>query len=277
MSAPFTVIIPARYASTRLPGKPLLDIAGKPMIQRVYEQACLSAAERVIIATDDQRIADCCQGFGAEVCLTSADHPSGTDRLQEVVTRLRLADDTVVVNVQGDEPLLPAATIDQVASNVQAHNVMMATLSEPIVDVRDVFDRNVVKVVSNQQGIALYFSRAAIPWSRASYGHTTVPDTLPSQVLPSETLSSQTLSSETPPLATLVQRHVGIYAYRVSLLNQFVQWGACALEHIEALEQLRAMWHGVAIHVAPCVETPPHGVDTEQDLQKVRDHFQGAV
>ena len=169
----YTVIIPARYASTRLPGKPLLEIAGKPMIQRVYEQACKSSAQRVLIATDDHRIADVAAGFGAEVCMTLASHESGTDRLQEVVTQLQLADDEIVVNVQGDEPLIPPAVIDQVATNM-ANNAKagIATLSEKITDPDTVFDPNAVKVVSARNGLALYFSRAPIPWYRDGFAGT---------------------------------------------------------------------------------------------------------
>ena len=243
----FTVVIPARFGSSRLPGKPLADIAGKPMIQHVYERALESHAGRVIIATDDERIERAAKSFGAEVCMTLASHPSGTDRLQEVAALRNMADDELVVNVQGDEPLIPAAVINQVAENLDnAKDAGAATLSDPITDPGQVFDPNVVKVVSDASGYALYFSRATIPWARDDFAREP-------QVIPD-----------------CIRRHIGVYAYRVSLLNQFVQWGVSPLENLEALEQLRLMWHGHKIHVADAVETPPHGVDTEQDLEAVR-------
>jgi len=244
----FRVIIPARFASTRLPGKPLQDIAGKTMIQRVYEQARKSSAVDVIIATDDARIEQAARGFGAAVVMTSAQHESGTDRLQEVVSQLGLADDAIVVNVQGDEPLIPPKVIDQVAQNLAGSDAGISTLSEVVDDAELVFDPNVVKVVSDINGYALYFSRAPIPWCRASYqaGRGELPTVMP------------------------VQRHIGIYGYRVGLLHAFVKWGPCPLEKTESLEQLRAMWHGVKIHVQAAVETPPAGVDTAEDLERVR-------
>jgi len=245
----FSVIIPARYASTRLPGKPLLDIAGKPMIQHVYERACESEATRVVIATDDQRIVDVAKGFGAEVCVTSAEHPSGTDRLQEVVRIQGLSADAVVVNVQGDEPLIPPRIINQVAHNLAAEpQASIATLSEPIEDLETLLNPNAVKVVCDHRGKALYFSRAPIPWPRDTFA------TEPKQM----------------PLLGNYQRHVGIYAYRVGLLNDFVTWPPCVLEQNECLEQLRAMWNGAYIHVAQADVQLPAGVDTQQDLDRVR-------
>lgn len=242
----FTVIIPARYASQRLPGKPLLDIAGKPMIQRVYACAQLSEAERVLVATDDQRIAKVVTGFGGEVCMTSADHQSGTDRLQEVVKKLALADEDIVVNVQGDEPLIPAAVINQVAQNL-ADNIeaSCATLCEPLSSREDCFNPNIVKVVSDEKGLALYFSRAPIPWDRDAF------------------------SQANQSVPHLARRHIGIYAYRVSLLHQFVQWPQAALESIEKLEQLRILAHAHKIHVATACEAVPGGVDTPEDLQRL--------
>lgn len=244
----FRVIIPARFASTRLPGKPLLDIGGKPMIQRVYEQACKSSARQVIIATDDARIEAVAKEFGATVVMTAHTHESGTDRLQEVVSKLGLGDQDIVVNVQGDEPLIPPQVIDQVADNLARSVAGISTLSEIIEDPEWVFDPNIVKVVADAQGYALYFSRAPIPWCRATYqaGRGELPTIMP------------------------VQRHIGIYGYRVSLLHDFVKWGPCALEKTESLEQLRALWHGVKIHVQPALETPPPGVDTAEDLERVR-------
>ncbi len=246
----FTVIIPARHASTRLPGKPLLDIAGKPMIQHVYEQAQKSAAQRVVIATDDQRIFDVAEGFGAEVIMTSATHPSGTDRLEEVVRKLNLEDDERVVNVQGDEPLIPPALINQVAENLATNSAAgISTLCEQIDQIDLVFNPNVVKVVFNQQGFANYFSRAPIPWARESFGEQ---------------------GAILPPGAQYF-RHIGIYAYKVSFLKDYVTWQPSMTEKVECLEQLRALSNNVGIHVDLALETPPAGVDTEEDLQRLRD------
>lgn len=244
----FHVIIPARYASQRLPGKPLLDIVGKPMIQRVYEQALLSRASSVTVATDDERILAAVTAFGGNVQMTSAAHETGTDRLAEVARQLALADDAVVVNVQGDEPLIPPTVINQVADNLWMSGAAMATLSEPVVESAQVFNPNVVKVVVNAQGMALYFSRAPIPWVRQSYGN----------------------GDGELPAGGVVQRHIGLYAYRVAFLSRYVGWAPCPLEQLESLEQLRALWHGERIHVAQAVETPPGGVDTEADLASVR-------
>ncbi|PYC24639.1 3-deoxy-manno-octulosonate cytidylyltransferase [Aquipseudomonas alcaligenes] len=249
MSHTFTVVIPARYASSRLPGKPLQDIAGKPMIQHVWEQAKKSSAARVVVATDDVRILEACQGFGAEVLMTRVDHNSGTDRLAEVATQLGLAADAIVVNVQGDEPLIPPAIIDQVAANLAANpQAGIATLAEPIEDVQALFNPNVVKVVSDKSGLALTFSRAPIAWARDSFARNR--DALPEGVP--------------------YRRHIGIYAYRAGFLHDFVAWGPCWLEDTECLEQLRALWHGVRIHVADALEAPPAGVDTPEDLERVR-------
>lgn len=249
MSTAFTVVIPARYASTRLPGKPLQDIAGKPMVQHVWEQAKKSAAERVVVATDDARIVEACQAFGAEVVLTRVDHNSGTDRLAEVATHLGLAADAIVVNVQGDEPLIPPLIIDQVAANLARNSqAAIATLAEPIEAVQALFNPNVVKVVTDQNGLALTFSRAPLPWARDAFAQDR--DTLPSGIP--------------------YRRHIGIYAYRAGFLHDFVSWGPCWLEEGESLEQLRALWHGVRIHVADALEAPPTGVDTAEDLERVR-------
>lgn len=250
MSHAFTVVIPARYASSRLPGKPLLDIAGKPMIQHVWEQACRSAAARVVVATDDARIEQACLAFGAEVVMTRADHESGTDRLAEVASKLHLADDAIVVNVQGDEPLIPPALIDQVAQNLAAHTeAAMATLAEPLADITALYNPNVVKVIGDKHGLALTFSRAPFPWARDQMAQgplTELPASIP------------------------YRRHIGIYAYRAGFLQQFVSWGPCWLEMTECLEQLRALWHGCRIHVADALEAPPAGVDTAEDLARVR-------
>jgi 3-deoxy-manno-octulosonate cytidylyltransferase (CMP-KDO synthetase) len=245
----YSVVIPARYGSSRLLGKPLLDIAGKPMVQRVYERACESSATRVVIATDDERIRDAAVGFGAQVCMTSTEHPSGTDRIEEVTRSLDLSEKEIVVNVQGDEPLIPPAVIDQVAANLAANeDAGIATLSEPIQAVEELFNPNVVKVVCDERGRALYFSRAPLPWNRDAWA-----DGRP--------------RAGTPVAA---DRHLGIYAYRVSFLRSFVTWPPAHLETTEALEQLRAMAHGVVIHVQTAAETVPPGVDTVEDLEHVR-------
>lgn len=248
----FSVVIPARYASTRFPGKPLADIAGKPMIQHVYERSLLSDADKVIIATDDERIADVARGFGAEICMTRNDHPSGTDRLQEVVQQLGLYADDIVVNVQGDEPLIPPRVINQVAHNLMAEpEAGIATLSEPIEDVESVLNPNVVKVVADTRGMALYFSRAPIPWPRDAFAK----------------------NQDVMPDGYSWQRHIGIYAYRVKMLNDFVRWEPAPIEETECLEQLRAMWNGAKIHVAQADELPPAGVDTPEDLERIRTLF----
>ncbi len=250
----YSVIIPARYASTRLPGKPLLDIAGKTMLQRVWERCGESGAQQVIVATDDDRIAAAATGFGAEVCMTSPDHASGTDRLQEVAAKLRLGDDAIVVNVQGDEPLIPPALIEQVAANLARNpQAGIATLSEPLERIEEVMNPNIVKVVADRDGLALYFSRAPIPWARDSFGG----------------------GAPELPASGNYQRHIGIYAYRAGLLHQFVEWGPAAVENTECLEQLRAMWNGARIHVAPAVESMPGGVDTAEDLERIRGLFAG--
>ncbi|MGN2406632.1 3-deoxy-manno-octulosonate cytidylyltransferase [Pseudomonas syringae] len=249
MTTNFTVVIPARYGSSRFPGKPLKVIAGKPMVQLVWEQARKSSAQRVVVATDDVRIFEACQAFGAEVLMTRDDHNSGTDRLAEVAMQLGLAADAIVVNVQGDEPMIPPAVIDQVASNLAAHpEAGISTLAEPIDDVAALFNPNVVKVSSDINGLALTFSRAPLPWARDALA--TNRDELPAGV----------------PL----RRHIGIYAYRAGFLHDFVIWGPCMLENTENLEQLRALWNGVRIHVADAIEAPPAGVDTPEDLERVR-------
>jgi 3-deoxy-manno-octulosonate cytidylyltransferase (CMP-KDO synthetase) len=245
----YTVVIPARYGSTRLPGKPLLDIGGKPMIQRVWEQACGSSAGAVVVATDDERIAEAVESFGATACMTSTEHPSGTDRLQEVASKLGLGDDEIVVNVQGDEPLIPPAVIDQVADNL-ANNAQagMATLCEPIEDVHTLTNPNVVKVVSDANGMALYFSRATIPWPRDAFAR----------------------DASAMPARGEWFRHIGIYAYRTRFLHEYVTWQPAPLELLESLEQLRALYNGVGIHVAPARAEVPGGVDTQADLDAVR-------
>lgn len=249
MTTDFTVVIPARYGSSRFPGKPLKVIAGKPMVQLVWEQARKSSAQRVVVATDDVRIFEACQAFGAEVLMTRDDHNSGTDRLAEVAMQLGLAADAIVVNVQGDEPMIPPAVIDQVASNLAAHpEAGISTLAEPIDDVAALFNPNVVKVSSDINGLALTFSRAPLPWARDALA----------------------ANRDELPAGVPFRRHIGIYAYRAGFLHDFVSWGPCMLENTENLEQLRALWNGVRIHVADALEAPPAGVDTPEDLERVR-------
>ena len=242
----FVVVIPARYASTRLPGKPLADIHGKPMVQHVVEKALQSGADRVIVATDDERVQQALQTTGVEVCMTSKDHQSGTERLAEVCRHYGFAADTIVVNVQGDEPLIPPAIIRQVADNLAAASAPMATLSVPIRDAEEAFNPNAVKVVTDKDGYALYFSRASIPWDRDAFAR-----------------SREQIGDH-------YQRHIGIYAYRAGFIQRYVDWAPSVLEQVEALEQLRVLWYGEKIHVAQALQAPPVGVDTQADLDKVR-------
>lgn len=244
----FIVVIPARYGSSRLPGKPLADIAGKPMIQWVYQQAQLSGAARVVVATDDQRIADVAAGFGAEVCLTAETHQSGTERLNEVRQQLALAAETIVVNVQGDEPLIPPDNIRQVAENLQLHpEAQVATLAAPVARMDEWLDPNVVKVVTDQQGMALYFSRAAIPYDRDGL-----------------------LDREPQMKSQFWRRHIGLYGYRAGFLEDYVAWPTSPLEKLESLEQLRVLWYGGKIHVDDAQEAHSAGVDTMEHLEKIR-------
>jgi 3-deoxy-manno-octulosonate cytidylyltransferase (CMP-KDO synthetase) len=241
-------VSPARYASTRLPGKPLLDIAGRPMVRHVWERATRSSAARVVIATDDERIRTAAEAFGAEVCMTAATHPSGTDRLQEAVAALGLPGEAIVVNVQGDEPLIPPEVIDQVAANLShAADCGMATLCEALDSVEAFLDPNIVKLVRDDRSRAIYFSRAPIPWPRDAFAadRTRLPEGF-------------------RPL-----RHIGIYAYRVEFLHRFVGWPLGVLEGLESLEQLRALEHGVGIHADHACAAIPGGVDTPADLLRV--------
>ena len=248
----FTVIIPARLASTRLPNKPLADIAGKPMIVRVAQQAALSGAARVIVATDHADILDACRTHGIDARRTRGDHPSGTDRIAEVAAALALPDDAVVVNVQGDEPLIDPQLVAAVAARISSQ-VPMATAAHPIATVDDVFNPNVVKVVLDARGRALYFSRATIPWHRDAFAAT-----------------KQALPNGYAPL-----RHIGLYAYGNHFLQAYPALAVSPIEQIEALEQLRVLWHGFPIAVHVTDEAPAAGVDTPEDLARVRQIFAG--
>jgi 3-deoxy-manno-octulosonate cytidylyltransferase (CMP-KDO synthetase) len=247
----FTVLIPARLASTRLPDKPLADIAGVPMIVRVAQQAAKSKARRVVVAADHPSIADACSKHGVESVLTRADHPSGSDRLAEACELLGLDGNDAVVNVQGDEPLIDPSLIDSVAALLdEKPDARMSTAAHAIHDVADLSNTNVVKVVLDSRDMALYFSRALIPWSRDAFAN-----------------GLQAL----PPMPVL--RHIGVYGYRAAFLREFPKMPQAPIEEAEALEQLRALWHGhrIAVHVT---ETPPGiGVDTAADLERVRTHF----
>lgn len=246
----FKVVIPARHASTRLPGKPLAEIAGKPMIQRVWERAGASGAAEVIVATDDAGIAAACRGFGAEVALTRSDHHSGSDRISEVIAARGWGPETIVVNLQGDEPCMPPALIEQVAAGLAGRpGVGVATLAYPISDADTLFDPHVVKVVLDADGQALYFSRAPIPWHRDAFH-----------------------KGKTPlPRGVRFLRHIGLYAYRAGFLQRYVAWPRSPLEVAESLEQLRILWHGERIHVEIAAMEPGPGVDTPEDLKRVAD------
>jgi 3-deoxy-manno-octulosonate cytidylyltransferase (CMP-KDO synthetase) len=244
----FHIIIPARYGSSRFPGKPLEKIAGKAMICHVIDRARESSAASIHVATDDQRIVDMVEEYGAKAILTASDHPSGTDRLQESVSKLGLGNDDIVVNVQGDEPLISHSVIDQVAANLAKHTeCSVATLGEPIESKEDLLNPNIVKVAFRDTGVALYFSRAPIPWDRDGLA------------------STQTDYQPTE----MHRRHLGIYAYRVQALNDFVGWPEGHLERLEKLEQLRFLENGQKIHIDKAVVAGTPGVDTPEDLKRV--------
>ena len=246
----FIVIIPARLASTRLPNKPLADLGGKPMVVRVAERAAMSGAVRIIVATDDDRIRIECTAHGIEVAMTRSDHPSGTDRIAEVAASLALPADAVVVNVQGDEPLIEPTLIAATAALISGQT-QMATAAHPIIDAAELFNPNVVKVVLDRVGRALYFSRAVIPWHRDAFA-----------------ASCSELPAGFAPL-----RHIGLYAYRNDFLQTYPTLAMSPLEQIEALEQLRVLWHGYSIAVHITQHAPAAGVDTPDDLVRVRRYF----
>lgn len=246
----FIVIIPARLASTRLPNKPLADLGGKPMIVRVAERAVQSGAAQVMVATDHDDIFAACTQHGVAVHMTRSDHPSGTDRIAEVAAAMHLADDAVIVNVQGDEPLIDPALIAATAALI-SNEVPMATAAHAIDDTTEAFNPNVVKVVLDRNNRALYFSRATIPWHRDGFAQT-----------------KATLPAGYAPL-----RHIGLYAYRNAFLQAYPTLPSSPLEQIEALEQLRVLWHGFSIAVHVTADIPAAGVDTQDDLLRVRSYF----
>jgi 3-deoxy-manno-octulosonate cytidylyltransferase (CMP-KDO synthetase) len=246
----FRIVIPARYGASRLPGKPLIDIGGRPLVTRVWDCAMASRAAEVVIATDDARIHRVCRGIGAEVMLTRGDHASGSDRIAEVIERRGWGRNDIIVNLQGDEPCMPPRLIDQVAGALIAqgdeHPVSMATLCTPIDDPAVLFDPHVVKVVTDAADLALYFSRAPIPWHREEFRG------------PKARL----------PAGTAFRRHIGLYAYRAELLLRFVGWAPAPLEQAEALEQLRVLWQGERIRCPVALEGPGPGVDTADDVAR---------
>ena len=242
------MVIPARYASSRLPGKPLVDICGKPMVVRVVERALASGAEEVVVATDHAEVAQAVSDCGYRAVMTRSDHASGTDRIAEVVRRMEWAEQAIVVNVQGDEPLIPPKLIAEVAANLQHHaEASMSTACHTIHDKAAMFNPNVVKVVVDAGGHALYFSRAPIPYARDAFA-----------------------DNEDIPAAMPVYRHIGIYAYRAGFLDTYAGLEAAMVEKFEALEQLRVLWHGYRISVAVTEHAPAAGVDTKADLEHVR-------
>ena len=250
----FRVVIPARYASSRLPGKPLADIGGRPMVLRVLERALQAGADSVVVATDDTRVLQAVEAAGYPALMTSPHHQSGTERLVEVAETLDWSDDTLVVNVQGDEPLIDPALIREAARQLVLHgDAVMATLAHPIHDHADFINPNVVKVVADQAGYALYFSRAPIPWPRDAFAS--------EQVMPQD-------------LGAL--RHIGLYAYRAGFLRTYASLAASPLERHEMLEQLRVLWHGYRISLGVTPTAPAPGVDTQEDLKRVRSLFEAA-
>jgi len=254
----FHIVIPARHSSTRLPGKPLLLIAGKPMVVRVAEQAAQSGAQQIWIATDHHAIANVVHGHGFKACLTKESHASGTDRIAEVVEQQGWPDDTIVVNVQGDEPLIPPALIRAVAEHLHRHpECAVATACHAIHDEASMRNPNIVKTVLDQRGNALYFSRAPIPYPRDAFA---------------QHAQQQGLPANLPVL-----RHIGIYAYRAGFLRTYGQLAPTAIEHFEALEQLRVLYYGYKIGVTIAEQAPPAGVDTEQDLHAVRQTFAATI
>lgn len=243
------IIIPARYDSSRLPGKPLADIAGKPLIQRVYDCALQTGADMVVVATDDERIKKVVEEFGGRTCITSSSHQSGTDRIAEAIAILGLGEEEVIINLQGDEPMMPPGLVKQVARMLESNNdAVMATACHAFDDMETMTNPNVVKVVLDKNHRALYFSRAPIPWHRDIMGGT--------------------------GRAVAALRHIGLYAYRAGFVSRYASWPVCPLEEVERLEQLRVLWHGEKIMVCQSDSLPEAGVDTPEDLERVRRFFQ---
>ena len=252
MNSSFKVVIPARYNSSRLPGKSLRLIAGKPMVLRVCDRALEAGADEVLVATDDQRIFDTVTLAGIKAIMTRCDHENGSERIAEVAHLSGWHDKQIVVNLQGDEPLIPASAIQMVANSVELKSdVEVATLAAPIIDPREVFNPNIVKLVLNNRGIALYFSRAAIPWDRERFVN----------------------DSSLLELQGSYLRHIGIYAYSAGFLARYAKWKPTPLESVELLEQLRILWHGEPIRVGIIEQAPDAGVDTEDDLKRVEQLF----
>ncbi len=244
----YKIVIPARYGSSRLPGKPLIDLAGKPMVQHVFERAVATGVTDIVIATDDQRIFDVASDFGAQVLMTSLDHENGTERICEVAREMNWQDSDVIVNLQGDEPLIPRSLIELTAQGLLKNpSAGMSSLCAAITSDKDAFDPNVVKAVLDNSGFALYFSRAPIPWDRELY---------------KSGLEKMTKQSA-------VYRHIGMYGYRVSFLKEYEKMQMTALEQVECLEQLRALSYGIKIHMSVIDQPPGHGVDTQEDAKRV--------
>ncbi len=248
----FHVIIPARYHSSRLPNKVLADIGGQPMLQHVFMRAQESGAESVVIAADDEQVQKVAENFGANVCMTQNEHPSGSDRIAEAVNLLDYEQDDIIIGLQADEPFVPPQVIKQLAKEIEERdNSKVASLCHEISEVADVFNPSVVKVVLNHRRNAMYFSRAPIPWERGHFAANKLPKTL----------------------KTTHYRHIGIYAYRAGFLSQFLEMEACELEQTECLEQLRVLWNAGRIHMAVIDNVVPHGVDTEADLEAARAYY----
>jgi 3-deoxy-manno-octulosonate cytidylyltransferase (CMP-KDO synthetase) len=248
----FRIVIPSRIASTRLPGKPLRDICGKPMIAHVVEQAQQSEADEVIVATDSNEIADAISHLGIRICMTHADHQSGTERLSEVIEQLGFTDDQILINLQGDEPMMPPVCLNQIGQALEADaSLKMATLCTPLTEIEELFDPHAVKVVRDINDFALYFTRAAVPWSKDW---------------------SRDCFNETPrqlPTNQQYQRHIGLYGYRAGFIRQYLAWPSSDIEKTESLEQLRVLYYGEKIKVITAASMPGPGVDTMDDLNRV--------
>lgn len=248
----FSIVIPARFASSRLPGKPLRDICGKPMIARVIEQAQKSHADEVIIAVDSQEVADAISSLDVRICMTRKDHQSGTERLSEVISQLGFDDDKILINLQGDEPLMPPVCLNQIGEALeQDRSIKMATLCTPLLEIEELFNPHAVKVVRDQHDFALYFTRAAAPWSRDSFNE----------------------KPRKMPKNQSYQRHIGLYGYRAGFIRKYLEWQPSDIEKTESLEQLRVLYYGERIKVITAKIAPGPGVDTQEDLNRVCEIF----